>query len=271
MKRFIFSLLFFSILLSSCQENAPVIPPLGPQSTGERKVLIEEFTGVRCVNCPQGSAEIENLLGLYGENLVAVSIHAGSFSPPYPDSKFDFRIPAGAEILTLLGAPLGYPSAVINRKKFDGQFALQSTQQSWAGFIEQEVNEEPVIGINTEVTFDETSREVKVQITTIANQAISESLRISVMLTENNIIDKQETPEGKNPDYVHKHVLRDMMSNVNGDELGDSFEIGEVLEKSYSFILPDNYKAEDCNVVVFVHEAGDKKNVLQVDEAHLKN
>jgi hypothetical protein len=269
MKRLILSCLVLSLILSSCQENMPTIPVLGPPDTGSRKVLIEEFTGVRCVNCPQGSAEIENLLGLYGGNLIAVSIHAGTFSPPYGDSQYDFRTEAGTELLTFLGEPLGYPSAVINRKKFQGQFGIQSNQQSWAGFIESEIAEEPRMGISINVTYDENNRETKVQITLIANEPINEDLRLSVMLTESNIVDQQETPEGKKADYVHKHVLRDLLSNNTGDNLGNSFVLGEVIEKNYTYTLPENYKAENCNVVVFVNLAGDDKNVLQVDEAHI--
>src|ERR1700741_1300369 len=97
-----------------------VIRPVGPPELGDRKVLIEEFTGVRCVNCPDGSAEIENLLSLYGGNLVAVSIHSGFFSDPYPDNLYDFRTPEGDQLLNYLGQPLGYPTAVIDRKLFNG-------------------------------------------------------------------------------------------------------------------------------------------------------
>ena len=101
------NIFFFVVLLavSSCcfNETSPVIPCLscddggdGPDTTEVvKKVLIEEFTGVRCVNCPQGSAEIENLLSIHGDKLVAISIHAGFFAPPYPESLYDLRTPDG--------------------------------------------------------------------------------------------------------------------------------------------------------------------------------
>lgn len=270
MKRILFSAIVLSLFLSSCRENMPVIPPLGPPDTGDRKVLIEEFTGVRCVNCPQGSAEIENLIGLYGENLIAVSIHAGTFSPPYNESLYDFRTESGTELLSLLGEPIGYPSAVVNRKKFEGQFGLQSNQQSWAGFIESEVSIEPSIGINTTVTYNTDSREAKVQLTMITNAAIEDEVRLSIMLTENNILDWQETPDGRKEDYKHKHVLRTMLTNTNGDDLGSSsFSIGEVIERSYTYIVPEAYKVENCSIVAFVHKVGEDKEVLQADEVHL--
>ena len=104
---------FLTLSISACTEIAPVVPALG-----DRKVLVEEFTGVRCVNCPAGASELDNLRGIYGDRLVVVSVHAGEFSPPFSDSRFDFRTPEGEALEKRLGAPLGYPTAVINRKQF---------------------------------------------------------------------------------------------------------------------------------------------------------
>lgn len=133
----IYFLLFF-FLLFSCTENKPVIPCLSCDSSSvnvvptntTKKVLMEEFTGVRCVNCPQAQAEIKNLQteGIFGEDLIVVSYHAGFFSEPYSDSQKDFRTPAGTEILNFLETPIGYPSGVVNRKQFEGERSLQLIQ-----------------------------------------------------------------------------------------------------------------------------------------------
>lgn len=46
-----------------------------------KRVLIEDFTGQRCVNCPNASEMIESLQEQYGaENVIAVGIHSGPFS-----------------------------------------------------------------------------------------------------------------------------------------------------------------------------------------------
>ena len=43
-----------------------------------RKVLIEDFTGQKCVNCPKATDEIHVLQETYGEdNIIAVGIHSG--------------------------------------------------------------------------------------------------------------------------------------------------------------------------------------------------
>ena len=47
-----------------------------------RKVLIEEYTGHRCTNCPDGHRELASLHERYGDTLVAIGIHAGTFALP---------------------------------------------------------------------------------------------------------------------------------------------------------------------------------------------
>ena len=44
-----------------------------------RSVLIEDFTGQRCVNCPTATEEIEKLQEQYGDAVIAVGIHSGPF------------------------------------------------------------------------------------------------------------------------------------------------------------------------------------------------
>lgn len=120
MKKFILSFFLLSFLLSACEEIPPTLNPVDPNPGGggamPRKVLIEEFSGVKCVNCPAGSEAIENLIKIYGDQLIAISIHAGFFAPPYAESKYDFRSADGTNLLSYLGEPLGYPTAVVNRK-----------------------------------------------------------------------------------------------------------------------------------------------------------
>ena len=46
-----------------------------------KRVLIEDFTGQRCVNCPSATETIKQLQDTYGkENVIAVAIHSGPFS-----------------------------------------------------------------------------------------------------------------------------------------------------------------------------------------------
>jgi hypothetical protein len=89
MKYFPVALLFViaAFFNTGCEEIPPTVTPFMGETpdtvvdvtSQQRQVLIEEFTGVRCVQCPAGAAEIETLLALHGDQLVAVAIHAGDF------------------------------------------------------------------------------------------------------------------------------------------------------------------------------------------------
>jgi hypothetical protein len=268
--------LLLALLFAACSEIPPVITPFTgePGNTSsdienqQRQVLIEEFTGVRCVQCPAGSAEIETLLAIHGERLVAVSIHAGDFSPPFPQSLYDFRTPEGTALINFLGPPIAYPSAVVNRRKFEGKNSLILGRNDWAGFIEQEKALPPKVKIALEPKFNAGNRKLELEVKLYPQEDILDpDIRISVMLTESGIVDYQETPgAGKVPDYVHKHALRKSITSALGDIVAETMASGAIITKNYSYTLPENWNAEKMKAIAFVHLGGNVKDVLQAIE-----
>ena len=71
------------------------------------------------------------------------------------------------------------------------------------------------------------------------------------------------------PDYIHRHVLRTMLSQYDGDELAPSVERDQQIVKSYSYNVDPDWIEENCNIIAFVHLSGSTKEVLQVVEIHL--
>ena len=276
MKRHIF-LLFFVVpivigMFFSCEENMPVIPD-NITIDSNKRVLVEEFTGVQCVNCPTGSLELENLLSIYGQNLIVVSIHAGDFAPPYPENQYDFRTPEADNLINYLGNPPAYPSAVINRRDFDGGFyILQYTLAKWAGFIDEELQEDAKIDVFVAKDYNPDTRELKIQVTGSAKENLTGDLRMTIMVTENNIVDAQETPgAGLILDYNHKHVFRTTMTNYDGDSFATELSAGEEYSESYSMVIPDEWRVEECDVIAFVSlvQGDENKEVLQAAEVHV--
>lgn len=261
------TLLFFL----SCDEQKEPIEPFTPPE-GERVILIEEFTGIGCTNCPKGSREIESLLTQYPDNLVAVSIHAGFFSDTstFSFGKYDFRTEEGAALYNYIGAPLGYPSASINRTPVAGDLQLSLNQ--WSSAINRDIQVDPAVEILLDVSYDAGSRLLVVNTSTVAKENISGDLRLSIMLTESGIVDAQDDLEfgGINYNYVHNHVLRDMLTPATGETLSNSVMTGQVLPKSYSVTLPAQWVAENMEVIAFV--SSDNANgipVLQAAHSHV--
>lgn len=262
--------LFLAFTFFACEEIPPVITPLqpgGPTLNVKRRILIEEFTGVRCVNCPAGTVEVLNLRELYKDQLISVGIHAGSFAPPYPDSKYDFRTTEGDGILNLLGKPLGYPSAVVNRKLYDGEFDLQLGRSQWAGFIAQELAVAPLVELKLSKNYNAATRVLKVTIDTEIVQTLpQEDIRLSVMVAEDQVVDVQLTPDGKKSDYLHHYNLRDMLTPFDGDLIGAELKSSKKSSRTYTFTLPTNWVDSNCSIIAFAHLGGGKLDVLQVNE-----
>ena len=58
-------------------DDAHTDTPVDTLKSAVRNVLLEDFTGQRCSNCPTGTEVIEQLQEIYGERLIAVGIHGG--------------------------------------------------------------------------------------------------------------------------------------------------------------------------------------------------
>ncbi|MBR9922757.1 MAG: Omp28-related outer membrane protein [Bacteroidetes bacterium] len=280
MKKFFFSICALVFLFSACDElPVEINPVMGPPDMDDtividdqqRQVLIEEFTGVRCVQCPAGSAELKDLLAIHGEQLIAISLHAGEFSPPHPDSEYNFTTSEGDQIINYVGNPIGYPSAVVNRKLFEGEFDLQLGKSLWAGYIGQEKALPPKVRLGLLADYNDGGM-LNVDVRVIVDENIdSENVRLSVVISEDDIIDRQTTPEGEDYEYKHQHVFRGMMTNWDGDAIGGPLVAGQDLEFSFSMDFPEaDWKADDCHVIAFVHLAdADNKEVLQAVEVKM--
>lgn len=279
----IFYLLIISCFLFSCEEIPPVINPITNQgdcpltdesavADQQRQVLIEEFTGVRCVNCPAGTEAIENLIDIHGEQLIAISLHSGFFSPPYNESLFDFRTVDAESILSFLGPPIGYPSAVVNRKLFSGEDDLQLPIAQWAGVIEQELAQAPAVRIAIAKEYEPATRALEVQVSLFVDEDLSDqTIRLSVALIEEGVQDYQLTPDGLLSTYTHKHVFRDMLTVFDGNPLIEMPEAGAQFCQSLTGMVDQAWDAEKCEIIAFVSLAGEQKDVLQAQKVKLMN
>jgi hypothetical protein len=265
---FITFLMFFS-----CEQNeVEITEPVTINFT--KKVLVENFVGVRIISIQSGAEELDNLKSLYGDDLIIVSIPSSDFGQPFPSSQHDFRITEGEEITEYIGHPLGYPSAVINRKDFDGgDYFLPKVKSFWAEFIDQEIGLQPKLSVIISKNYDSLTRELSVQISGEAKVDIIGDLKLNILITESNIVDSQEVLDvGVVENYVHNHVLKTTMTESTGDNLAINLMNGATYEKNYSMILPDDWDESNCEVIAFVNLIdGQQKEILQVESTQVEN
>ena len=263
----------FGLLLvfTACDEQRRVIEPFVP--AGNRVVLLEEFTGVGCTNCPKGSREIENLLTQFPNNLIAVSIHAGFFADTniFNFGKYDFRTEEGQFLFGYLGPNLGYPAGVVDRTPVNGD--MQIGRNQWASAITNDIQDQPAVELSIEKSFNASTRELVVTINGIGKENVTGEIRLSVMLTESGIVDAQDDIEADPHivlDYVHNHVLRDMFTPADGAPLFENLILGQTFSQTYSLVLNDACIPENMEIVAFASVVnGNNFPVLQAAAAHV--
>lgn len=273
MKRILY---IFSVVLTlqACQEVPPIIP--SPNLDSERKVLMEEFSGGSCKPCAAAKADIDNLLAIYGENLIVVTMHTKEFpgvGDPGPGAQYDFRTDYADQLLNNLGLPLGIPSAYIDRTIFDGEPDMPLARSQWAGFVAKALEQDPGMGLNLVAEYDANTRELVAKVTMVPSVNFDAEVKLNVLLTENKLIDVQETDDGLVEDYQHDHIFRATLSSLDGDLVAGPLVAGNAIEKSYTFTLPEEdgwWVAENINVVAFTSiNDGDDRTILQADEVYL--
>lgn len=269
----LYKICLFTLLLviSGCDEQWRVIEPFVP--AGNRVVLLEEFTGVGCTNCPKGSREIENLLTQFPDNLIAVSIHAGFFADTniFNFGKYDFRTEEGQFLFGYLGPNLGYPAGVVDRTAVNGD--MQIGRNQWASAITTQIQDQPAVELSIEKTFNSTTRELVITVNGIGKENVTGEIRLSALVIESGIVDAQDDQEADPHivvDYVHNHVLRDMFTPPSGAPLFENLTSGQTFSQTYSLTLNSAWVPENMEIVAFVSLVnGNTFPVLQATSAHL--
>lgn len=268
MKNFQYLLFFFlAFSLGACNENMPEIPcitcdaDVNDVDPDAKKVLVEKFTGVKCTNCPQASDLVEDLMARYPGQVLEVSIHSGFFAKPYTESKYDFRTDDGNQLEQFLGAPVGYPSGTINRFPFETAGVIQIGEYNkWSGMVATELDKEPIINVEVENGLNTSGNTITSTVTLTPIEDINDNLYITVFVTESNITDYQLDGSFKNPDYVHYHVLREIITSHSGDRINESLVKGEAVELTFTTNLSSDWNPDEIEIIAAVHfnEPGSK-------------
>lgn len=220
-----------------------------------RSVLIEDFTGQRCVNCPTATEEIEKLQEQYGDAVIAVGIHSGPFGhrTTMSSPRLSLCTETGDDYYNYWKIE-AQPSVMINRS------APISNTAEYGTVVRGALEKTTPLDLVLETEYDADKRSVAINISATTSENISGKLQVWVV--ENNIVDVQYMPDGSpNMEYLHQHVFR---TSVTNDIFGDNFSATDetIRTASYQVTLDETWKAEDVAIIAFVSNSTD--GVLQV-------
>ena len=287
MKKILILLFVPATLLLSCDkvenpipiaDNVPVAgiswdDSLYVESTASlRKIVLEEFTGHRCSECPGGSIKIEQLVTTYGSQLIPVSFHAGFFAEPLVagSGKYesDYRTEIGETFNNFsLFAPTGYPAGMVNRIELNGK--ITNGKNDWETIIQQIKDDAPKVKIQIQSLYDDSTRTIKEVVETEWLTTESNNYKLQVYVLENHIVDWQKDGTNDIATYDHKHVLRKALNTAFGTDIPSAIAGNTFTNEDLFFVLPEAWNVDNCSIVALVYDATTYE-ILQAEEIHIK-
>ena len=224
--------------------------PVTPEASTTKNVLIEDFTGMNCINCPNAAEEIHKIQTAYGaEKIIAVAVHGempGLSGPLANDLGTEYFNHWGVETL---------PIGMVDRQGLENYTSWMATADAR---LKAQVT--PLSLSLENSAYNKDTRSITLQVQALAGADLTAKLQ--VWITESNIKSFQKMPDGSiNTNYVHNHVLRDAVNGEWGEDV--TFEAGVAQQVTYTYEVPETWNAENLAVVAFVYNEG---GVVQVEE-----
>jgi thiol-disulfide isomerase/thioredoxin len=244
-----------------------------------KKILIEDFTGHQCGNCPRAAEVAQQLQDIYGKKLVVVAIHVGWFARTIndPSGKFstDFRTPAGDAYNQLWkNDAAGLPNGFVNRSLLVNNTIIVN-HSSWGQAIEITKDDLPEVELDVKVEYNSSNRSLKANVKTIGLKPVSGKYQLVLYLVEDNVVDWQKDyslPSGSQDikDYNHRHVLRDNINGTWGSEcINGLLAVGDTLSNEFNYSINPNWNDANCSVVAYLYNT-DTYEIIQVEEVYIK-
>lgn len=252
-----------------------------------KRVLLEDYTGHTCGNCPGAAKVAKELVEKYGKDfIVPVAVHSSagadapsSFQAPRPPSfgkyQREFLFPEALEygnFFNVFSNPLG----MINRVK-DGAGVYVFGKSTWENLIQTELSKELEANLQIVLRYYEETRGLFVHIEAKPEvDDVRENLGLITWLVEDTIIDWQlnyqssggdpDLPDGDIEDYVHEHTLVGTISGAWGEDVGTPFYEENAQEFAYSQVIDHKHSGE-MQVVAMIYDKNTHE-ILQVANEH---
>jgi hypothetical protein len=238
----------------------------------EKRVLLEIFTGHKCVNSPEWLLFAQELADELDNRLIITALHAGYYALPDATGYYT------ADLTTLMGEQLhtdflifACPIGMVNRTTYNSN--MQILPVYWENMISTQLAIEPVAELSLESIFYPEYCNIEINVGALALTELDGKYKLCVFVTENNFISPQKNNNpnvGPSPDWLdfeHQNLLRGSINGTYGEYISATgFMIsGEVYHKEYLYTIDEAWVAENCNVIAYLYNE-DTWEIIQVVE-----
>ena len=247
-------------------ESETIIPPKDTTATDPtvpsniRTALLIDFSGWKCVNCPDAAEQAHELLSIYGQQLVVLEAHpAANKLTASNKPEYDYTCPAADSLYKTMGGNITTPLPIgsVNMKAKEGGTFLMNVGE-WAGAVQSAVKQYHSADIHLRIGEQDSI------ICNIYNwSAQTLACNLYVWLTEDSIVSAQFYPDGPINNYMRNHLLRDAISSPNGESL--TLPAEENVTRTFLYTLPDKVVPENCHIVAAIYANGEIIQAAQIE------
>ena len=267
--------LLLSILLLPLTTFAQLIVATIPSN---KNVILEEFTGIHCVFCPDGHVIAQSIQNTYPDDVFVLNLHTGGYATPSPGEP-DFRITESDSIADISNLA-GYPAGTVNRHQFSmtqgGGTAM--SRGDWLAAASEILAQPSYINIGMLMQYDSITNVLIIDVelyytdsTPVDGFGFSALNYLNVALIQDSVAGPQTGGQTYNPGaiingpwqptYSHQHMLRAMPTGQWGEAVTNSpVGPGNFVFRRYTYNVPGDindilFKLDHIKAVGFVTES----------------
>ncbi len=216
-----------------------------------KNVLIEDFTGHRCGNCPAASIIAENLITNGQGKIFALNIHAGSLAEPNANYPNDWRTDEGEELFEQTGVSFN-PVGRVNRRGGLDNWLLDT---QWEEISESELQEGTPLELEIETNWVVENNDLNIHVYGKYFTPISGTHNLIILISESHLIGEQ-LDTSQDPSYIEEyefnHVLRGSLTGALGLEVVSNPETNTDFQSDFTVDWNSEWTLDNCDVLAVV-------------------
>jgi thiol-disulfide isomerase/thioredoxin len=243
-------------------------PTFALNTNTDRNILIEDFTGHKCIFCPAAADLAHQLQEANPGRVHVASIHAGvdgigDFQSVDAEYTLDFTNPDGLYIGTWFGANdggfVGNPRGPVSRV-MNGGVIFQSPGQ-WSSMTSTLLTENDLrVNLQSALNYYPSTKGAFLHVEVDKIDASLGDLGIVAYLLEDSLVGDQKMSDNThNHNYVHRDIHRKNLNNMPfGRQLTPADLNNGKYYVNYSFVVPNqldgNFNAENMHVLIYIYD-----------------
>lgn len=256
-----------------------------------QNVLIEDYTGQYCGNCPRAAHMADSMRQKYPGRVIVTEVHVTDYfaAPRLPHFPIDFRVPDLTQPLpnTLVSSAItqafdldnrGLPQGAVNRSPFTAaNNDPVATFSLWPGVVTTQLALAPTVELRTTLLYNRTTRLLRLKAATkYLTSMTGRNMRLGITVVEDSLMGAQKdyslnrvaNPDQITDNYEHHNVMRAALAGTFGTLQIAGPAAGQQFSNYLGYTLPAAWNDRHCSVIVYVADA-DTRQIVQVIQTKL--